>query len=286
MLKSEKLKKTKKNIIEQLITTEKLEKVKKESMLKGGYLKNFFNYLLFKPFKFEKLKTNEDVFFVKESGENIIKNTFFSSLVISLTICLFFYVFGKESYTLITLIGMLTFDALVMFMTYVMYKSKNRKTMKRFNVNKIKEIKENLSKNYNEKTQEMLLDGKLNKKELIKILKDLNEIIKKEDILFCFNELRKRNQDNEKLNDISEPYTLIKIINELIINEEKKEEFQEKINKEKNIGKFNERVFVSLIDDNSNNDNESVSNEKSIKSLLLGFNSVKNEIKFGVSDFK
>lgn len=163
----------------------------------------------------------------------LLKILFFSSLVISLTICLFFYVFGKENYTLITLIGMLTFDALVMFMTYVMYKSKNIKTMKRFNINKIKEIKENLSKNYNEKTQEMLLDGKLNKKELIKILKDLNEIIKKEDVLFCLNELRKRNQDNEKLNDISEPYTLIKIINELIINEEKKEEFQKKLIKKK-----------------------------------------------------
>lgn len=45
MLKSEKLKKIKKNIIEQLITTGKLEKVKKESMLKGGYFNNFFNYL-------------------------------------------------------------------------------------------------------------------------------------------------------------------------------------------------------------------------------------------------
>jgi CRISPR/Cas system-associated endoribonuclease Cas2 len=288
MLKSTKLKKIKNNIIEKSITKEKIEKVKKENMLKGGYLKNVFNYIFLKPFKFNRIKTNEDSFFVNKDGENIIKPTFFLSFVSFIVVGLISSILEKEPYyILVLLVVALLFNALIMLADYVAWKLTNYKIIKRFSVNKIKEIKENLFKNYDEKTQEVLLEGKLNKEDLVNIMKDLNEIIKKEELLFFFNDLRRKNQCNEKFNDISDPYVLIKIINDLIINEEKKEEFRRKVNKEKNINIFNEKIIESLTttDNEEEEEEELASNQKSIKSLIFGFNNIKEEIKLNFDKF-
>lgn len=247
MLKTKKLMKLKNQIIDKLITVESLEKTKNKEMLKGGFFKQCLKYTFLKPLCSNKICSNEDKFFIDNEGSNCLKVISLIMLIaLGFTGALISLIAQSFMPILLFFSASLILTHILMIVSSVFWLSENNKTKKKFDVKNIENIKENLLENYSDFQVKNLLSERLDKKELTNIMKSLEKLIGKDEIVRCFEKIRKANASEKIFNDISEPYVLIKLIERLILNEKGKEEIQ----KEKEIKEFNNNMIDSLINEN------------------------------------
>lgn len=230
-----KLKEIKNSIISKAISRDFLSKKSKNEVLKGGFWKKYFKYMFLKPYILKGNKTKEDIFFIiKEAydrGDEINKPKHLLtclSLIFSfgLMINLFFddpkFMILNASFCLI----MLTAYAGLFFYSW---KEENMKTSKTTNEDDFNNIIESLFLNDNEVELKKILHKKLTKNELESALHKINESVPKEEL---FRAIERVNGGREC---ITEPYELLKVINELINNtnntKEKKNELGINVNK-------------------------------------------------------
>lgn len=230
-----KLKEIKNGIINKVISYESLFKISKNKKLNGGFWKNYFKYMFLKPYILKGNKTKEDIFFIikeaYDSGDEINKpKHLLTCLSLIFSFGLMINLFFNDPNLMILnasfcLIMMTAYTGLFFYS----WKEKNMETSKTTNEDELNNIIEKLFLNDNEVELKKILHKKLTKNELESALHKINESVSKEEL---FRAIERVNGGREC---ITEPYELLKVMNELINNtnntKEKKNELGINVNK-------------------------------------------------------
>lgn len=222
MNKLQKLIDIRNNLTNKLINPDGIERLKNAKLFKGGFLKNMFKFIFLKPFSI-KNETREDFFATDGkscNGNNSVK------ILAFVPFCAVGIVFlllplmvsgGKLSSALLCLIFIFTFiECLILFILFCIWGGHNYEIKKEFSRSKLKEIKETAFKMYNKKDLDILIGKTLTKKELNKIMSDICNIIDKKEVMTYF---KKMEPLKNKL-EITEPYVIINILNNIINDHE------------------------------------------------------------------
>lgn len=233
----EKLKSVKNKILDEVITKENVTKCKNSLILKGSYFKHLFSCIFLKKLKIEKIETPVEHFFMSVEY-NFPKVLAVYSLGISGLSTFLDFLFGNQFILSIFSSGTLSVLYIIIFFILGPYiwSDENQKVNEKFNPENLSEIKETMFENYTEKEIEQLLNVSLKKQDLVKIFKEIKEVIGEKYFLETFKTLNL----HKKGKSISDPYSLLLIINEIIEN--KKELDYENIEI-----KRNEKIMNSLL---------------------------------------
>lgn len=212
MSKLERLEKLKKQIIDKLITEKSIEKAKDKEMLKNGFFKQFFKYAFLKPLFNNKTNSSVDKFFITNEF-NCLKGLIWGGFIPLMVMGVIGALTNETVVSiLISLSGSLLLVFFIMAILGVSWMIDNSKTKKDFDIKNIEKTKENLFENYSDHQIKNLLNEKLDKKELTSIMKEIEGSIGEEYFLAVFNNLKLYKEGT----DISDPYVLLSVINEII----------------------------------------------------------------------
>lgn len=215
----DKLGSIKNKILDKLITKESVSEIKERSILKGSYFKQLFKYIFSKKFKIKGDMNSVDLFFTDIDSDkcNIPKIISVLILIVAGLAALISLVFSNPSIFIITMISII----IDIFGTYIIssfaWYEKNKSINKKFNPENITEIKETIFENYSKEEVKQLVNGNLAKEELINIFREIEKLVGEQYFLDVFKSLNLHKQEK----DISDPYVLLSVINEIIENKEK-----------------------------------------------------------------
>lgn len=243
---SEKLKEMRKNLFMKLVSKEKVQSVKSQSLIKGNSLVDAFKYFFLKGFRIKIETKKESVYLEEKIGSKVI-NPFKIGTMIFLIPCFISLFFSDIQVTMafLMLSGILPLGFVFSF--FFSKHNYNYKIKEIYNENNLEEVYHNME-NFSFEDKKILIGDHIKKDQLNEIFSELMPYVSQEKLMEKLKKIQAINEN--EIIQISNPVVIIEILKEIIKDEQEKERMVMKNNKFKKTNKTNENILNNIYHNN------------------------------------